>query len=166
MTWLFDYAWLGFAIAYVALAAYVVYQDFWYWRIPNRAVFGLSALWVAQSWLLGNVNWPMDLIAAGLLFVMGVVYWRLRLMGAGDAKLMLPLGLMIGWQGLMAFAIWLLVFTLLTYLLLKATPRWITHHHRVWRRLRIIAAKGRVPFGIPLVAATLAAMASNSLIGN
>ena len=49
-------------------------------------------------------------VGAGLLmFALGVALWAFRLFGAGDAKLFLPIGLFIGWHGMLPFSFLLLV---------------------------------------------------------
>ncbi|TBF97710.1 hypothetical protein ELG65_02650 [Rhizobium leguminosarum] len=41
----------------------------------------------------------------GLLFALGIGLWTFGLFGAGDAKLFLPIGLFIGWNSMLPFAI-------------------------------------------------------------
>ncbi|HEX9858803.1 MAG TPA: hypothetical protein VGA75_10650, partial [Paracoccaceae bacterium] len=82
-----------------------------------------------------------------------------RLMGAGDAKLYLPLGILIGWDGLAPFVIFLLLASLLFLALLWWARRFSAGRWGAARRLKEIAAGRGVPYAVPMAfAAILAAL--------
>lgn len=99
-----------------------------------------------------------DVAAGVILFVLGVVFWLLRMMGAGDAKLYLPLGILIGWQGLTAFALLLLPVSLLFLGLLKVGPRILPQNARIGARLAELRARRTIPYGVPMAAAAIVAL--------
>lgn len=142
-------------LASIGLLIYLAYLDFWYLKLPNRIIAALTLCAVLYVWLSPDRLWQTALLAALLLFAMGTVFWLLRLMGAGDAKLMLPLGILIDLSGFIAFAIGLLGFTLMLYVTIKLASKDPNSQHVVIRRLSEINNQGKVPFGLPLIGATL-----------
>jgi prepilin peptidase CpaA len=98
-------------------------------------------------------------LAAGLiLFVLGVVFWLLRMMGAGDAKLYLPLGILIGWQGLLPFALLLLPVSILFLGVMAAGPRLLPGASAVGVRMAEIRARRAIPYGVPMAATAIAVL--------
>jgi prepilin peptidase CpaA len=149
---------IGLAWASLIFLCRIAWVDFMTLRIRNKDVLILLAL-VLVLWLVrsGGRDW-IDLLAGGILFVLGVVFWALRMMGAGDAKLFLPLGVMIGWSDLMLFAVALLPATLLTLALFLGL-RWIAPKTGlVGGRLQQIARLRGVPYAVPLFLAAIPAM--------
>lgn len=85
----------------------IFFADLWYYLIPDSAVIILTFLAVlyrgALVWY--GVMQPQDLtsMVIGVFAAVGFLYalWFLtkkRGMGFGDVKLMMPLGLLLGWQ--------------------------------------------------------------------
>jgi prepilin peptidase CpaA len=157
------------ALAALGLVAAAV-TDFRSWKIPNRIILSLVALYIARTLgvaaldadfranLFGFENVSGDLAAAFLLFVMGVVLWMFKLFGAGDAKLFFPIGLFIGWIGLMPFSLFLLFFGVVAMIVLKAplpVPLQMTYF---FTRLDEIRATRKVPYGVVMAAAALVTM--------
>lgn len=129
----------------------IAWRDFWTLRISNKDVAILLVLAGATRAALGFPGGWADLAAGAILFVLGVVFWFLRMMGAGDAKLYLPLGILIGWQGLFPFAMVLLPMSLLFLALAAAGPRVLPQQSAIGARLAQIRARRTIPYGVPMV---------------
>ena len=142
-------------LAVVGLLSYLAFLDFWYLTLPNRIVLALTLCAALYVWISPDRLWQTAVLAALLLFAMGTVFWLLRLMGAGDAKLMLPLGLLVDISGFIAFALGLMALTFVLYISIKLAGNNTGSHHAVARRLSDINTLGSVPFGVPLIGATL-----------
>lgn len=141
----------------LVLLARIAWIDFRTLRIANRDVLVLTA--VAAVLLIPGVTpegWA-NLVPAFVLFALGVLFWLLRAMGAGDAKLFFPLGILIGFPGLVIFALGLLPFSLVFLLLTRLAKRGLTGQGAVSLRLAEIAAGRGIPYGVPMaLAAALA----------
>lgn len=152
------FAALALAWAGLILLARIAWTDFRTFRIPNRDVAVLLGVALVQWFALTGARDMSDLAAGLFLFAMGFVFWLLRLMGAGDAKLFLPLGIMIGWSHLLVFAICLLPASLLCLLGLRLARRWAAPDSAVSVRLQEIARMKGVPYAVPLFMAALPAL--------
>jgi prepilin peptidase CpaA len=152
----------------VALLARIAVVDFRTQKITNRdvlvlAALGLAALVVQALWrieqLQGGVWWNvwMSLIVAAVLFAALLPFWLLRKVGAGDVKLMAAAPLVAGADGMLPFALLLLVFAALTALAVKnpmLLPAPLFRHY-----LEHFERKGVVPFGVPIAAALIGTIA-------
>lgn len=166
--------------AAVFLLLYAAWSDFRFWKIPNGAVLALIVLYALGAALkllmpeqalgltieadIGAALFSFagiggDLAAGLLLFALGFGLWCFRLFGAGDAKLFLPIGLFIGWHGMLPFAIFLLIGGVLTLLALRLPMPLQFAHYSVVMRLEEIRATRKIPYGVIMVAAALPAMA-------
>ncbi|MBX4906433.1 MULTISPECIES: prepilin peptidase [Rhizobium] len=155
----------------VFLFLYAAWTDFRTWKIPNAVVLALVTLCAlrAVALILGSDDVGAALfassgiggdIAAGLLmFMLGVALWAFRLFGAGDAKLFLPIGLFIGWHGMMPFAVLLLVLGIVTLLVLRLPVPLAVAHLAFFIRIEEIRASRKIPYGVIMVFATLLTMA-------
>jgi prepilin peptidase CpaA len=161
--------WNALELVLVTVAAglflLAAWQDFLNWKIRNWTVLALLAVyachvlvrWAASGSLGGGLLFG-ELVAGVILFVLGFTLWTFRLFGAGDAKLLLPVGLFLGFSYLMPFAVALTIFGVLFLLALKypipanylVTPALV--------RLDEIRRTGKVPYGVVITAATLFAM--------
>ena len=76
-------------------------------RIPNQLiVVGLAAFALISSWQIHIMGTPLvigSLKAGGVAFAVHLIPYCFRQMGAGDVKLSLVTGLLLGWQGWMAY---------------------------------------------------------------
>ncbi|MBC7132082.1 MAG: prepilin peptidase [Roseovarius sp.] len=148
-------------LALVAFASLAV-VDFRTLRIRNRHVLGMMVLAVAALALRSRDVLLPDLAAGLLLFALGFVFWWLRMMGAGDAKLYLPLGVLVGWSGLAVFALLLLPVSLLVLVVIRTGGRWLPRG-RVTERLEILSQTRRIPYGVPMALAAMGAIVARWL---
>lgn len=153
-----------------ALFLYSAWSDFQRWRIPNAAILALVAAYALNAAMrlvttqdVGATLFSLDGIggdigAGLLLFALGVVLWAFRMFGAGDAKLFLPIGLFIGWHGMLPFALFLLIGGMITLLALKLPVPLAFAHYAVVMRIEEIRASRKIPYGVIMVIATLVTM--------
>lgn len=145
-------------LAGAGLLLRVAVGDFLTLRIPNRDVLVLLALAVTASALRADPGlWP-DLAVGLLLFALGFVLWLVRAMGAGDAKLYLPLGILVGWQAVAVYALALIPATLLLIVFVRAGRRWLAEG-TIRARLEVFARTRAYPYAVPMVLAALVALA-------
>lgn len=166
------------ALATVVLIAtclcllYAAFTDFRSWKIPNKIVWALILLFAIYAACRPYVSaeWfpPVHILSAlgagALLFATGFLLWQFKLLGAGDAKLMFPIGLFLGWNNLMSYALFLVGFALIAMLLLRfPLPYGLA---RTWPGMRLneIRRTGKVPYGIVMVAAFFALLYVNHKI--
>lgn len=146
---------LGVALCGLAALAVI---DFWTLKIRNPHVLAMLALALAVLALRGTGSVLPDTAAGLVLFALGFLFWLLGMMGAGDAKLYLPLGILIGWQGLVAFAVLLLPASVLVLAVLKTGPSWLPEGP-VRARIDTLAQGRKVPYAIPMALAGMGAIA-------
>ena len=148
----------------VALLVRIGLVDFRIQKIANRDVLALAVLGLCWG-VLRVVQTPPELrgdawlafwlgmALAAALFLVGLVFWLMRKMGAGDVKLLGAAPLVTGGEHLLLFSVALLASVLVTvavirYPLILPQPffaRYIEHLDR--RRI--------VPFGVPISAAVI-----------
>ena len=94
--------------------------------------------------------------AAGLIFVAMIGFWFAGKVGAGDVKLLTIAPLLVGYAGALPMMLGLLVFTLVTYFVMRF-PRVLPKH---WLQVyaESVKNKGLVPFGVPIAAAAILAL--------
>ncbi|MDX8441619.1 prepilin peptidase [Mesorhizobium australafricanum] len=155
-------AWLLFKALAILLLARVAWTDFSTQKITNRDVLlllclGLGAL---QFQALQTHSWlEMAISAIGgvILFAALFPFWLLRKVGAGDVKLMSVTPLLIGGNDLVVFSLLLLVFAIATAAVIKnpfMLPAGVFRHY-----VQHMDRKGVVPFGVPISAAAICAVA-------
>lgn len=152
------------------LLFYAAWSDFQSWRIPNGVVLALVAVYALGAMIrltttqdTGAELFSLDGIggdvgAGLLLFALGVTLWAFRLFGAGDAKLFLPIGLFLGWHGMLPFALFLLLGGIVTMLALRLPMPLALAHYAVVMRIEEIRASRKIPYGVIMVFATLITM--------
>ena len=151
-------------LAAVAVFLIAAYTDFTTWKIPNRLIFmavGCYVPYALFSQMAGvqNAVEPLGgLAAAALLFVVGFVFWALKLFGAGDAKLFFPVGLFLGWPLLLPYALGLIIFAILFWLALKWPLPPTMRLTAAGVRIDEIRSSGKVPYGVVMVAALIACL--------
>jgi len=143
------------------LFAYAALLDFWFWRIPNRLILALAASYVpiaafgyfsAEISARGFVNPLSDIAAAALLFVIGFALWAMKLLGAGDAKLLVPVGLFVGWAQLIPFAFGLLLVGVAMLILLRLPLPFGLGFTPAGMRFDRIRQSGEIPYAVIIVA--------------
>jgi prepilin peptidase CpaA len=148
----------------VALLLRIALVDFKTQKIINRDVLALAALGLAglvlrALWRLENLqvdvwwNVGMSILVAVVLFLALLPFWVLRKVGAGDVKLMGAAPLVAGAEGMMVFAVLLLVFAALTALAVKNPVLLPAPLFRQY--LEHFGRKGVVPFGVPIAFALI-----------
>ncbi|MEY9627243.1 prepilin peptidase [Sinorhizobium fredii] len=169
-------------VATVLLLLYAAWSDFRFWKIPNSIVLALIVVYAFSAALkllmaeqaggaLGELmaddlgaelfsssGIAGDIGAGLLLFTLGFGLWSFKLFGAGDAKLFLPIGLFIGWHGMLPFAVFLLIGGIGALLILKFPMPLQLAHFSVVMRLEEIRTTRKIPYGVIMVAAALPVM--------
>ena len=135
----------------------------WAWRSrpSSRRPTCLSLLeahHAAEGFFDVHAIWS-DLGAAGLLFVLGVIFWLVRMFGAGDAKLFFPIGLYIGWIGLLPFSVLLVAAGALSAILLKLPMPLPLQFSFFFMRLDEIRKTKKIPYGVVMVIAAVGTIA-------
>lgn len=142
---------LWICLGYLAVIAW---RDFLTFRIRNHDVliFTVLVAVLMLSRVLGGEASSLlpDLLAGVLLFGLGFVMWIFGVMGAGDVKLYLPLGIMVGWMLLPVYVIFLLFASVLMLLAIWVGRRYPSDRGRVRARLTEIAATKGVPYAVPM----------------
>lgn len=144
----------------IAVLLYVAWQDFLTFRIANASVLILIALAVVELALDDRSGLWRSLAIAGGLFLLGVVFWAIGMMGAGDAKLFFPVGLLVNWNQLMVFAVVLLVLSFAAAFVMALPLERKAGRRGALGRLAEIKAAGEFPFGVPISLAAIAALLS------
>jgi prepilin peptidase CpaA len=158
---LFAAAELFLKAAAIVMLVRIAVTDFRLQKIYNSELLSLLALalvimltdWVRSQEALSAL-WTG--IASGALFLVLLFFWLRGKVGAGDVKLMSVVPLLVGHAAALPMAMALLAFVVLTYLVMKY-PLVLPES---WLRTYISALSktGRVPFGVPIAAATIFAL--------
>ncbi len=153
-----------FLLGSVFIFMYAAFKDFLTWKISNGTVLAATAAYIPFAATTGLLAGPAlaakvdpisALAAAGTLFTIGFVLWMMKMLGAGDVKLMFPVGLFIGWEYLLPFALGLLFFALIALLAMKLSLPAGLGNTMVGMRVDEIRRSGKVPYGFVMVAALL-----------
>ncbi|MGX5839495.1 prepilin peptidase [Mesorhizobium sp. ArgA1] len=146
----------------IPLLAKIAWRDFTTQKISNSNVLLLLCLGLGSLLLLAVQSgswWDMGLSAAAglLLFLALFPFWALRKVGAGDVKLMAIVPFLTGGSGLAVFSVLLLVFAIATAAIMKNPFMLPAGAFRVY--VQHLDRKGVVPFGVPISAAAIGAIA-------
>jgi prepilin peptidase CpaA len=149
----------------ILLFCWAAVSDFRSWKIPNWIVGLLCLLYIVnvgivevfglqpKIWDLSTL--PGDFAAFGLLLAIGFLFWRLRMFGAGDAKLLAAIGIFVGWSGLLAFSILLLFSAVIVWVLVRLPMPQALHMSKIIVRLDEIRRTRKIPYGVVMVPAAL-----------
>jgi prepilin peptidase CpaA len=136
------------AVAAVGLLAYVALNDFKVKRIANGSVLLLVGVGAALAAIGGWSVLASGFGAGFALLALGFVAWMAKVFGAGDAKLLFACGLLVRFEGLLDFALYMVAATLGFVMALavvsRATallpPALVVHTQGIVRSRRIPAA--------------------------
>src|SRR5262249_18481433 len=106
----------------------------------------------------GFAQSPQDVLVAALVFALAFGFWLLRLIGAGDAKLLGACVLAVGFADAFEFTALLLGFSVLFLVFLLLASKALQLPITVSARLIEIAGRRRVPYGVPISLAAMTIM--------
>lgn len=144
-------------LAAIGLLLWISFEDLRHQRINNRAVLALLLLYVPLQGSFGFPQLASDFLAGGTLFGIGFILWLARALGAGDAKLMLPLGLLMGIDGLPLFGILLITCTC-AFVMASTISLYLKTENSVVLWFSRCRETGKTPYGPLLSAAAIPAL--------
>lgn len=127
--------------ASLAVLATIAVQDMRTLKISNAALAVVTGFAIAVVLTRPDLALGLDAATGFGMLALGLIYWSRGWMGGGDAKLFLPVGLLVGQGGVMVFALGLLGAGTVMYLLVRKREGW---------------AETGVPFAVPVFFAALA----------
>jgi prepilin peptidase CpaA len=151
-----------FAFIYPLCLFWAAISDLTTMTIPNRLTLGLAVAFVPVALLthLSLAGWGIH-IGLGLAgLVLGMIFFALRFMGGGDAKLLAAASLWLGWQGFIALFLYTAIFGgVLTLGLLMLRRFFSIHGPKMPPWLgRHFEPKGDIPYGIAICAGGITAI--------
>jgi len=145
----------------IIVLAYIASSDFTTQKIRNEQLLYLvagAAMLVLLRYLQGSdvLSLLLSAAIAAVLFAVLFVFWLLGKVGAGDVKLLAIVPLIVGVEGSLTFMAGLLVLVFITYVFMKF-PVLVP---QAWFRTYLtgLGKTGRVPFGVPISIAAVAAL--------
>lgn len=142
----------------VAFLLYIGWRDFLTLKIRNPHVLILSGLALAYGLAAGLETFPMALLAGAVLFVMAFVFWLFGLVGAGDAKLYFPVGVLLGIDGLVPYLVGLLALSILMVFAFRLGNRVLDGRGVIGARLAELRETRAIPYSVPMSLATVGAL--------
>ena len=139
---------LGVSAAATAVLAIAAVSDIRVRRIPNWTVLALIGLFAVLAIALGGQGLLSALAAAGVALAVSVALYALRLIGAGDSKLITAVALFAG----LGYLPWLILATALTGGVIAA----LSFLSRPTRALTMVTMRGKgdwgrgVPYGVAI----------------
>ena len=163
-----SYATFFFLSIAIAIFIYAAFRDFLVWKISNATVLAATAAYIpvattglfAGPVLAAKVDPTSAVTAALMLFTIGFVLWLMKLLGAGDAKLMFPVGLFIGWDYLLPYALGLIVSAVIALFIMNVSLPAAFANSMVGMRIDEIRRSGKMPYGVVMVTALLATLSA------
>ncbi|MBM2709792.1 prepilin peptidase [Mesorhizobium caraganae] len=146
----------------IPLFARIAWLDFVTQKISNRDVLLLLCLGIGSMQFMSiqaGSWWDMGLsvIVGFVLFVVLLPFWVLRKVGAGDVKLIAVVPFLVGGTGLVVFSLLLMVFAVAMAVVAVNPFLLPAGAFRVY--VQHMDRKGVVPFGVPISAAAIGAIA-------
>ena len=116
-------------ILFIALMLAAAVTDVWKFKIPNWLSLAVVGLFFATALVASRlppfeVNWLSHIGAGFLMFVVGLLLFRFRVMGAGDIKLIAAVSFWTGLEGVLHFFVAVAICGGIVTLFLIAT-RWL-----------------------------------------
>ena len=150
--------------AAVSLFIWIAICDFRTLKVRNRNLVVLIVIYVATLFIHSIASLPGDLVAGVVLFGIGFISWKLRVMGGGDVKLFFVLGLYLGFDGLGPFAVLLMVVSVLVYSVIRLVGRLAAPdtNGKFLGRIKAMGDDHKVPYAVVLIAAALPIIIANS----
>lgn len=133
---------------YITLLVAIMVIDYKYHIIPNRLVYPGIVAALALSWL--GIGWLSSIIGGAIFLIPMLVFGRFFKAGAGDIKLSLLIGLMIGYP-----------FIFIYFLLLGLANIIITAYVMLVKHKK---AKDELPFGAVMCVIAIATLLSGGQI--
>ena len=127
--------------ASLAVLAAIAVQDMRTLRISNAALAVLMGFAITVVLTRPDPALGLDAATGFGMLALGLIYWSRGWMGGGDAKLFLPVGLLVGQGGVMVFALGLLGAGTVMFLRVRKREGW---------------AQTGVPFAVPVFFAAVA----------
>ncbi|MCP8883589.1 prepilin peptidase [Devosia sp. XJ19-1] len=140
----------------------IVITDFQIQKIRNEQVLQLLALGVSlraleyMQGLQAASLWQPGLITA-VLFLLLIGFWMTGKLGAGDVKLLSVIPILVGVKGLLPFAVIFLVLANAISFFMRRPD--LVPHLPSRAHLQTLALNNRVPLGVPIGLAGIAALA-------
>ena len=152
----------GFAFLFCLGMIYGAIRDVLSFTNPNRVSYGLILLFVPFAVL--KLGFGLTMLHAGLavaVFLICLIFWKLRWLGGGDAKFLPAVSLWMGPQGILPFMVLLCGFSALFVIVLKQLR---SRNHIVqasgWpgfiKNMVQKSQENAVPYGLPITLAGLA----------
>jgi prepilin peptidase CpaA len=134
------------------------------YTIPNWVSYGLVALFVvfaALAW--GKTPVLLHVLLGLLVFVICIVFWKLRWLGAGDVKFVGAVSLWMGPSHILVFVVLLALLSAGFVTILQFFRQWNPSLQgstwpRIVKQLVQKAEEHAVPYGLPAAIAALAVM--------
>ena len=141
-------------IGLLALFARVIVTDFLKYKIHNVDVLALLFLSIAILIIRGWVS-PLNNVVAGvLLFILGVSFWLLKWIGAGDVKLLAVCGFSVSIEHLFGMSVLTLFLSIGFLGLIRVLSPLPMLPRLLHERVDDILSKRKIPYGVPLALAT------------
>ncbi len=160
---------LGIAVALTLLLAVACYKDATRYIIPNWVCLAVLALFPLYALTAPSApDWQSALLAFGVVFAGGFIIFLLRLMGAGDIKLMMALA---PWCGFTKALLTLLIYTavlggalaVIVYIARLWLPAAMVRCGKEGNIPRLLTHGEPIPYGLAIVAAFLYMLWSGQL---
>ena len=152
---------LAILAVFIFAVCFAAIEDVRVFRIPNWASATVAAAFVPFAALhLGLWEIGIHLVIAATIFVITATFWRFRLIGGGDVKLLSAVGL---WLGLELAVPFMLLMTgasvaIAIVLLVVRHFSWVVHSGMPLRpmlRMVAIAETRKCPYALPIAIAAL-----------
>ena len=152
---------LAILAAFIFAVCLAALEDIRAFKIPNWASATIAIAFIPY-YLLHSWLFPigMHLIIAASIFVITVIFWKLRLIGGGDVKLLTAVGLWLGPDLALSFMLVMTAASLVIALgiILIRKFSWVAYASEAPRpvlRMMAIAEAGKCPYALPIAIAAL-----------